>query len=55
MFILCDGMKWAHLPVEGGIYDQHPRLIDDFEYIAGRRAEHMAKEQAKHKPRPRMR
>lgn len=23
-------MKWAHLPVPGGLYDQHPKLMDDF-------------------------
>lgn len=22
-------MKWAHLPVMGGIYDQHPKFLDD--------------------------
>jgi hypothetical protein len=26
-------MNWAHLPVQGGIYDQHPDLIDQFEEI----------------------
>lgn len=23
-------MKWNHLPVDGGIYDQHPELLEDF-------------------------
>lgn len=23
-------MNWAHLPVAGGLYDQHPELIDRF-------------------------
>jgi hypothetical protein len=22
--------KWNHLPVAGGIYDQHPKVLDDF-------------------------
>lgn len=26
-------MKWAHLPVAGGIYDQDPKLIEEFEII----------------------
>jgi len=26
-------MKWAHLPVAGGIYDQQPALLDDFVMI----------------------
>lgn len=30
MFVLCENMKWAHLPVAGGIYDQSPELIDKF-------------------------
>jgi hypothetical protein len=36
-------MKWSHLPVEGGIYDQHPKLIDQFRYIFATRAEHEEK------------
>jgi hypothetical protein len=26
-------MEWSHLPLAGGIYDQHPQLVDDFEMI----------------------
>lgn len=33
MFYLCSKMKWAHLPVAGGIYDQDPELIDKFVYL----------------------
>ena len=29
LYWLCKNMKWAHLPVAGGLYDQHPRFIDD--------------------------
>lgn len=29
MITLCENMKWAHLPVAGGIYDQRPEFIDD--------------------------
>jgi hypothetical protein len=28
-------MKWSHLPVGGGIYDQHPKLLDDWLTIMG--------------------
>jgi hypothetical protein len=28
MYRLCKGMEWNHLPVAGGIYDQHPRFVD---------------------------
>lgn len=30
MYILCKSLKWTHLPAGGGIYDQHPKLLDDF-------------------------
>jgi len=32
-------MKWSHLPVAGGIYDQHPKLIDEWEIIFSEKAE----------------
>ena len=38
LFAMCRSMKWAHLPVAGGIYDQHPELMDDFMYIFGEQA-----------------
>jgi len=40
-------MKWNHLPVAGGIYDQHPKLIDEWEYLFSIKAEQEAKEQAR--------
>jgi hypothetical protein len=30
LYLWCAGTKWAHLPVAGGIYDQHPLLIDEW-------------------------
>lgn len=35
MFSLCAHMKWSHLPVAGGLYDQDPDLLDKFEFIFG--------------------
>jgi hypothetical protein len=26
--------KWNHLPMAGGLYDQHPKLLDDFVTIS---------------------
>lgn len=26
-------MEWNHLPMAGGLYEQHPKLLDDFEII----------------------
>jgi hypothetical protein len=39
-------MKWNHLPVPGGLYAQHPKLIDQFRILFRLRAEH---EEKKHK------
>lgn len=33
LFLLCKMMKWTHLPVAGGLYDQDPKLLDDFHKI----------------------
>lgn len=43
MFSLCEGMKWSHLPVAGGLYDQHPKLLDEWRIIFQIRAEIEAK------------
>lgn len=37
-------MKFNHLPVAGGLYDQDPRLLEDWGYIFERRAERQAEE-----------
>lgn len=28
MFQICNAMNWAHLPVAGGIYAQHPDFLE---------------------------
>lgn len=30
LYLQCQMMKWNHLPIAGGIYDQHPKMLDDF-------------------------
>lgn len=47
--MMCKAMKWAHLPVAGGIYDQHPQLMDDFMYIFSKQAEWDEAEQKREK------
>lgn len=47
LFSLCEQMKWAHLPVEGGLYAQSPELLDQFRQIFSARNEHQAEEEAK--------
>jgi hypothetical protein len=32
-------MRWNHLPVAGGIYDQHPKLLEQWRVIFEKRAE----------------
>lgn len=40
-------MKWNHLPVEGGLYDQHPKLLEEFRYIFATRNEYEREQEAK--------
>lgn len=49
LYILCDSMNWAHLPLPGGIYAQSTKLIDQFEIIFRRIARKRADDEAKHK------
>ena len=44
MFNTCEAMKWNHLPVEGGIYDQDPVLLDRFRIIWSEKAKHEEEE-----------
>jgi len=49
MFSLCESMKWAHLPVAGGLYDQDPDLLSKFQYMFQQRAKHESEERQKQK------
>lgn len=40
-------MKWTHLPLAGGLYDQDPDLLDKFEYIFRKIAEREQQEREK--------
>lgn len=42
-------MEWAHLPVAGGLYDQHPQLLDEWLIIFQVKAEEEAKEAERRK------
>lgn len=33
LFHLAENSKWSLLPVAGGLYDQHPRLLDEWAII----------------------
>jgi hypothetical protein len=32
-------MRWAHLPVTGGIYEQNPDFVDGIKYMFSKRGE----------------
>ena len=46
MFVMCESMKWNHLPNGGGLYEQDPDLLDGFLYIFGVRSEYEEKKNA---------
>lgn len=47
MFSMCSAMKWNHLPVAGGIYDQHPEFLEKMRYIFGEQMKQEAAERRK--------
>jgi hypothetical protein len=56
MFALCSAMKWAHLPIEGGIYAQNIEMMDKFRYIfqeQGKEAERERKASERQSKNPR--
>ena len=40
-------MNWAQLPVDGGLYSQHPELLDKFVFIFEEQARHEKDEREK--------
>jgi len=42
-------MKWNHLPVVGGLYDQHPDLLEQWDIIFQAQSAHDRAEDAKQK------
>lgn len=53
MFQLCEAMKWNHLPVQGGLYDQSPELLDGFMVIFRERGIYDEEEDRKEKAKSR--
>lgn len=58
MFSLTQAFGFKHLPMDGGILDQHPDLLDRFMYILQRQEEQRRREENERKrkeggPRPR--
>jgi len=40
-------MRWVALPVAGGLYDQHPKLLHDWTVILTEKSEKQEKERKK--------
>jgi hypothetical protein len=55
--MVCQAFEFKHLPMPGGIFDQHPGMLDRFIYILGEQAKHREREENERKrgqlgPRP---
>lgn len=48
LFALCQAMEWNHLPVVGGLYDQHPQVLEEWVYIFQRKHLHEKQQRDKH-------
>lgn len=44
LIFMCDAVGWKHLPVAGGLYDQHPDFLDAMLLMQERRGYHQDKE-----------
>lgn len=49
LFALCSAMEFAVLPVAGGLYDQHPDLIEQWSEIFAEKGRHERAEMERHK------
>jgi hypothetical protein len=43
--------QWNHLPVAGGLYDQHPKLLEEWQVIAEAKAKHEEREEKRRQDR----
>jgi hypothetical protein len=48
---MCEAMRWSHLPVVGGLYDQHPKLLEEWQEIWSEKASYQAEQDRKNKPK----
>lgn len=51
--MLAEAFDWNHLPVAGGIYDQHPKLLEDWMVIFHERHLHEEEKKRQEKRTPR--
>ena len=44
LFAMCNAMNWCHLPWVGGLYDQHPRMLEEWAVIFQMKGEYERQE-----------
>lgn len=49
---MCARMDWNHLPVEGGLYNQHPELLEQWQVVWEEKAKYEAEKERKRKNSP---
>lgn len=53
MLMVMEAMKWQHLPLAGGLYDQHPDFIEKMQrYMVVRNAYEQKKQKDEEAKRP---
>jgi hypothetical protein len=56
MLVFMDAMEWKHLPVAGGMYDQHPDFVEKAkEYMGRKSAAEREKQKQEQNKKPRAR
>ena len=58
LFNMCQAFGFKHLPEAGGLYDQHPDLMDRFMFILAAQQEQREREEAAERrkgPKPNIR
>lgn len=51
LFSFCSAMEFSIMPVAGGVYDQHPKLIEQWDYLFRARADKHKNDKKKPPPR----
>ena len=47
LYVFCKSIRFTHLPVPGGLYDQNPQLMDEWDLIMAIENQVKAKRQKK--------
>lgn len=47
LFAIASATEWSLLPVDGGLYDQHPEFIDGINVVFKAKSDHQERERMK--------